>query len=288
MPKLPQIQTNQLSHPSGKIVDFEKFQQGIKPYTQIFALTGAGLSADSGIPVYRNHAGNWQRSDPIQHQEFLTQLDKRKRYWARSMLGWKYVTQAKPNPGHIALTKLEATRRLSLLVTQNVDGLHQRSGSHKVIDLHGSLNNVICLKCKAVTKRADLQIQLESLNPELAHYVAAMLPDGDANIDDYDPDQVTVPDCKSCGGVLKPDVVFFGDNVPKQRVAIAKEALLQSDAMLVVGSSLQVFSGYRFCKFAVELGKPIFCINQGLTRADELFEMKLTMDTSSALTRLFG
>jgi len=288
MPKLPRRQTNPQFHPHGKVANFEKFQQSIKPYTRIFVLTGAGLSADSGITVYRNYAGNWQRSDPIQHQEFLTQPNKRKRYWARSMLGWKYITQAEPNPGHFALTKLEASGRLSLLVTQNVDGLHQRSSSRRVVDLHGNLSDVICLQCETSTKRADIQIRLESLNPELASFVANMLPDGDADIDDYDLSQVTVPDCKTCGGILKPDVVFFGDNVPKQRVVLAKEALRQSDAMLVVGSSLQVFSGYRFCKFAVEFGKPIFCINQGLTRADELFELKLNMDTSSALTRLFG
>ena len=267
---------------------FEEFAQQIKKYSALFVLTGAGISADSGIPVYRDQSGNWQRSDPIQHQEFLTQSKKRKRYWARSMVGWKYVNQANPNQGHFALAKLEAAGRLSLLVTQNVDGLHQRSGSQNVIDLHGKLGEVICLECNQTITRAELQIRLESLNPELADYVAAFLPDGDSNIDDYDLDRVKVPECENCGGTLKPDVVFFGDNVPKQRVAKAKNALHQSDAMLTVGSSLQVFSGYRFCKLAAELKKPIFCVNQGLTRADDLFTNKLDMDTSTALTKLFG
>lgn len=266
---------------------FKEFAQRIKHYTQLFVLTGAGISAESGIPVYRDRSGKWQRSDPIQHQEFLSQPEKRKRYWARSMVGWRHVSQAKPTAGHLTLANLETTGRLSQLVTQNVDGLHQKAGSTKVIDLHGRLSEVICLDCAQTTSRAALQTRLESLNPDLTNYVAALLPDGDVDIDDYDLNKVIVPKCDSCGGILKPEVVFFGDNVPRARVEKATNALDRSDAMLVVGSSLQVFSGYRFCKQAAKSNTPIFCINLGHTRADDLFSAKLDMDAQQALIQLF-
>lgn len=252
----------------------------------IFVLTGAGISAESGIPTYRDHQGNWQRSDPIQHLEFLEQTSKRQRYWARSMVGWKHLQAAQPNRTHIGLAKWESIQKISLLVTQNVDGLHQRAGSRKVLDLHGRLSEVRCLGCDAVSSRDEMQTRLETVNPDLANFVAGYLPDGDADIDDYDMSSVKIPTCIGCGGVLKPDVVFFGGAVPKPSVEKAFAALSQSDAVLVIGSSLAVFSGFRFCRKAAETGVPIACINQGKTRADDLFSIKVEMAASDAISQL--
>lgn len=266
--------------------DFNIFKNFFDQHEKFFVLTGAGVSAASGIPTYRDHKGNWKRSDPIKHNEFIDQINMRKRYWARSMVGWKYVKKAEPSPAHRKLADLEAGNRIEMLVTQNVDGLHQRAGSKKTIDLHGRLDQVICMDCRALSKRADLQVQLEALNPPLAEFVATQLPDGDADIDDFDMTTVNIPDCQDCGGMLKPDVVFFGDNVPRARVKTAMDSLQNSDALLVVGSSLQVFSGYRFCKIAKQNGTPIGCINIGLTRADSLLSAKLIMDCSHALSLL--
>lgn len=252
----------------------------------IFVLTGAGVSAASGIPTYRDHLGNWQRSDPIKHLDFLQKPIQRKRYWARSMVGWKHVCAAQPNSSHCGLAKLEAENRIQTLVTQNVDGLHQLAGSSMVVDLHGRLDKVVCLDCQATSSRADLQQRLEIVNPALVNFVATLLPDGDADIDDYDMNSVVVPNCLQCSGTLKPDVVFFGDNVPKARVQEAMNSLSSSDGMLVVGSSLQVYSGFRFCKAASENSIPIACINQGLTRADNLISIKLVMDCNEAFQRL--
>lgn len=253
---------------------------------RLFVLTGAGISAESGIPTYRDHRGNWQRSNPIQHSEFIHRLDKRQRYWARSLVGWEYVARAQPNFVHFELARWEAEGFVNILVTQNVDSLHQKAGSKNVVELHGAMSDVVCMHCADISSRAALQPRLRSENPSLASFVAKALPDGDADIDDFDMSAVTVPDCEKCGGMLKPDVVFFGDNVPKERVDSTYQALENSDLLLVIGSSLQVFSGYRFCKRAVELGIPIACINQGDTRADGLFDVKVSLTASEALMQL--
>ena len=255
----------------------------------ILVLTGAGISASSGIPTYRDHQGNWQRSAPIQHNEFIAQKEKRQRYWARSLIGWEHVVRAKPNAAHFELARWEKTSRINLLVTQNVDSLHQRAGSENVVDLHGRLSDVVCMHCGDRTSRADLQETLIEDNPELTSFAARALPDGDADIDDYDMSTVVLPDCQKCGGMLKPDVVFFGDNVPNERVDMIYSALDKADLLLVIGSSLRVYSGYRFCKKAVELKVPIACINQGETRADELFDIKVKMAAGEALSQIkFG
>lgn len=267
-------------------VNINQMREFIADKHRIFVLSGAGISANSGIPTYRDHRGRWQRSDPIKHLEFLHQPLKRQRYWARSMVGWQHVQLAKPNVGHIGLATLESFGQTELLVTQNVDGLHQRAGSRDVIDLHGRLDRVVCLDCEQPTSRADMQAELEAANPALVDFCAQVLPDGDADIDDYEMSGVEVPACMHCGGILKPDVVFFGDNVPRERVERAMQALERADAVLVVGSSLQVYSGYRFCRAAAERDVPIACINFGSTRADGLFSLKLEMDCGEAMQKL--
>lgn len=220
---------------------------------------------------------------PIQHADFISKQRSRQRYWARSMVGWQLMDRAEPNPAHRALARLEERQLLAQLVTQNVDTLHQQAGSNGVIALHGRVDQVICLQCHGVFSRADLQSILTRDNPGLHEYAARALPDGDADIDDYDMTSVKVPVCDLCGGTLKPNVVFFGDSVPKRRVDQCVASLNASDALLVVGSSLQVYSGYRFCQLAAEQGKPIYCINLGETRADHLFVEKLEADVVDTL-----
>ncbi|MGI9292449.1 MAG: NAD-dependent protein deacetylase [Pseudomonadales bacterium] len=253
---------------------------------RLWVLTGAGVSTDSGIPAYRDRRGRWLRSDPIQHQDFIHNHSARQRYWARGLLGWQYVQQAQPNAAHNALAKMEKAGRITQLVTQNVDGLHQAAGNQAVIDLHGRLQRVICLQCNATSARAAMQHRLVAANPQLGNSVSSIRPDGDAEVDALDLSQVTVPNCQTCDGILKPDVVFFGASVPKPRVRQALDSLTAADALLVVGSSLQVFSGYRFCKAAQQLGKPIAIINQGVTRADAIATLKIEQNCGAALTEL--
>lgn len=260
----------------------------LRQHPRLTVLTGAGCSFNSGIPTYRDQLGQWQRSEPIQHQAFLNEHRSRQRYWARSLVGWQHVCRAKPNGAHCALAHMEHQGRLEGLITQNVDGLHQQAGSNRVIDLHGRLDRVICLSCHTSISRADLQHRLAADNPQLVDYVAAAGPDGDADVDILDLSGVVVPDCTHCGGVLKPDVVFFGDNVPRQRVQEAMDHLQSSDALLVVGSSLMVFSGFRFCRQAAEWGKPIAIVNRGVTRADKLAALKIECDCDSLLEQVVG
>ena len=255
-------------------------------YPRWFVLTGAGVSTDSGIPGYRDDEGQWQRRPPVTVQEFLGSEGARRRYWARSMAGWPLLAGAQPNAAHRALARLEAARRLHALVTQNVDGLHQRAGSAAVIELHGSVGRVRCLSCAARVSREDLQRTLEADNPAFAAATANAAPDGDADLEPGGLDDFRVPGCARCGGTLKPDVVFFGEGVPRDRVDAAMQALGQADAMLVVGSSLMVYSGYRFCERAAAIGKPIAAINRGRTRADHLFALKVEQSCADALTRL--
>ena len=255
-------------------------------YRRLFVLTGAGVSADSGIPHYRDEDGHWKRRAPVMLQDFLCSEATRQRYWARSMIGWPVVARAQPNAAHVALASLEAMQRLNLLVTQNVDGLHQRAGSTDVIELHGNIRRVICLECGAAQPRETVQLTLSEQNPAFVDAVAETAPDGDADLEHRGLDGFRVPQCGQCGGMLKPDVVFFGEGVPRDRVNAALAALAEADAMLVVGSSLMVYSGYRFCEHARELGKPIAAINRGRTRADHLFTLKVGHGCAEALTDL--
>jgi len=258
----------------------------VRQHRRLFVLTGAGVSADSGIPGYRNENGEWKRRAPVMLQDFLRSAAARQRYWARSMIGWPLIARAQPNAAHHALASLETAQRLHLLVTQNVDGLHQRAGSTGVIELHGNISGVICLDCGVEQSRAALQRTLEEDNPAFADAGAAAAPDGDADLEPARLDGFRVPHCGRCGGMLKPDVVFFGEGVPRDRVDAALTALEEADAMLVIGSSLMVYSGYRFCEHANRAGKPIAAINRGRTRADDLFTLKVERACAEMLTTL--
>ncbi|MGD2083185.1 MAG: NAD-dependent protein deacetylase [Chromatiales bacterium] len=255
-------------------------------HPRLCVLTGAGISTGSGIPDYRDRSGAWKRPAPVQYRDFLAGHGTRQRYWARSLVGWRWFEQARPNGGHRALACLERCGRVDRLITQNVDRLHQRAGSERVVDLHGRLDRVTCLGCGAMTARASLQARLAEENPAFARLEAAAGPDGDANVGALDFGAFRVPDCEVCGGILKPDVVFFGEGVPRHRVVGARTAVLASDALLVVGSSLMVYSGFRFCRLARDHGLPIAAVNLGRTRADELFDLKLHAECTTALDTL--
>jgi NAD-dependent SIR2 family protein deacetylase len=268
---------------AGIAQDFVDF---IEEHPSLFVLTGAGLSTLSGIPDYRDAQGNWKRRQPVLAQDFLRSEAVRRRYWARSMVGWPVIAGARPNPGHAALARLEAASRVHQLVTQNVDGLHQRAGSARVIELHGSIAGVRCLACQHELPRERMQAMLFDTNPEWGRLRADTAPDGDADIEPENLEAFVVPPCPLCDGILKPTVVFFGDSVPRERVAVTMEALANADAMLVVGSSLMVYSGYRFCEHAQRQGKPIAAINMGQTRADHLLSLKVERPCAEALAEL--
>lgn len=255
-------------------------------HPRLFVITGAGCSTDSGIPDYRDLRGGWKRPQPVTYQAFVGELATRQRYWARSLVGWRRFGSASPNVTHHALARLEAQGRLALLLTQNVDGLHQAAGSRNVIDLHGRLDRVRCLGCEQRLARTDVQTMLLASNPAWAGLNAADAPDGDADLDDQDFSNFVIPPCPCCGGMLKPDVVFFGENVPRARVDEANLALETADAVLVVGSSLMVFSGYRFVNAASKAGKPIAAVNLGHTRADALLTLKVELPCAEALAFL--
>jgi NAD-dependent SIR2 family protein deacetylase len=257
----------------------------VRDAPRLFVLTGAGCSTGAGIPDYRDEKGEWKHRPPVQFQDFVSSHAARQRYWARSLVGWARVSAARPTAAHTALAALERNGAVTALVTQNVDGLHQKAGSASVIDLHGRLDTVRCLECGATVSRAAIQTELVTRNPRWERMDAVDLPDGDAQLDGPF-DDVSVPSCRPCGGTLKPDVVFFGENVPKARVADCYEALEEADGVLVVGSSLTVFSGYRFCLAAAELGKKVALVNRGRTRADELAHVKVEGDCGDVLHAL--
>ena len=252
---------------------------------RLVVLTGAGLSTDSGIPDYRGPGSRSRTSRPMTYQEFLSGPSARQRYWARSHLGWSRMGGAAPNAGHRALAAVDP----ELLITQNVDGLHEVAGSRRLVALHGRIADVVCLSCRRTSSRAALATRMVSANPGYAarHAGAEVRPDGDVELEDTA--DFVVPDCSSCGGVLKPDVVFFGENVPADRVQRcydAVDALTPDDALLVVGSSLTVMSGLRFVRRAAKAGVPIVITNRGATRGDDLATVKLEVGCSEFLTAL--
>lgn len=252
-------------------------------HPRLLVLTGAGCSTAAGIPDYRDAEGAWKRDEPMRFQLFVADELARKRYWARSMVGWRTMAQARPTAAHRALARLESAGRIRLLVTQNVDGLHDAAGSAGVIDLHGRIDTVCCLGCGSRSPRPVLQEELARRNPSWAVLDARSAPDGDSDLDRLDFAPFDVPACSRCGGLLKPDVVFFGESVPRERVAAVRAALAQADAMLVAGSSLMVYSGYRFVEDAVAAGKPVAVVNIGRTRADHLLTLKVEYDVGRAL-----
>jgi len=257
----------------------------IARHRRLFVLTGAGCSTKSGIPDYRDADGAWKRQPPVTLQALVGDAGSYRRYWARSFIGWPRFGCAQPNPSHVALAEWEHRGGMSLLVTQNVDGLHQRAGSSAVVDLHGRLDEVACLGCGERLPRDAVQAHLDDANPGWTARPAAFAPDGDADIGDDAVARFRPPHCGRCGGLLKPDVVFFGENVPRARYERAREALRAADAMLVVGSSLMVYSGFRFARMAREAGLPLAILNRGSTRADALATLKLGGECGAVLSR---
>ena len=252
---------------------------------RVAVVSGAGVSTGSGIPDYRDRNGNWKHTQPMQYSEFVGSDRARQRYWARSFTGWSRIAGARPNRAHTALAAMESMGKVETLITQNVDGLHSRAGSRNVIDLHGRLSSVRCLTCRKNTPRYDWQRQLADANPGWRALADFFAPDGDAGLANDDVHRFTVPAC-ACGGIMKPDVVFFGESVPRERVAAAIEATDRADALLVVGSSLMVFSGYRFAKRAAETGKPVGILNRGRTRADDIAALKIDANCEDVLAHV--
>ena len=270
------------------VMSDSRLEDFISAHRRLFVLTGAGCSTGSGIPDYRDEQGAWKRTPPVTYQAFVGDGITRRRYWARSLVGWPRIAQAQPNAAHRALAALEAQGRCSQLLTQNVDGLHQAAGSRAVIDLHGRLDAVVCLGCGASSSRADVQRRLAEANPAWAGLAAGAAPDGDADLEDRDFATFQVPACDACGGMLKPDVVFFGENVPRIRVDAAMAQLAQADGMLVVGSSLMVYSGLRFVHAAVRAQIPVAAVNLGRTRADDLLRFRMAAPCGDALRFLLA
>lgn len=243
---------------------------------RFLVLTGAGISTSSGIPDYRDSEGVRRGKAPMMYQEFLATPQARRRYWARAMLGWPRVRIAQPNKAHWALATLQQRERISGLITQNVDALHDQAGSHEVIELHGSLHWVLCLDCQQRTERDGVQRVMEDQNPYLVGVDAVQAPDGDTLLDPAFEERFQVPHCPYCNGQrLKPDVVFFGENVAQPTAAKAMAAVAHAEGLLVVGSSLMAYSAFRLCKAMVEQGKPVIAINLGKTRGDELLQVKI-------------
>ncbi|MHC8943414.1 NAD-dependent protein deacetylase [Advenella incenata] len=264
------------------IADLQAF---VQQHAGLLVITGAGCSTDSGIPAYRDTEGAWMRPPPMTFQQFMGTQAARQRYWARSMVGWSMFSGGKPNTAHQALQSLESKGYTGLLVTQNVDGLHRQAGQSRLLELHGSLANVVCMDCNSRLERVDYQQQLLIENPAWADMTAVMAPDGDVDLE-ADFSCFRIPACGRCGGILKPDVVFFGEAVPRLRVDAVYQALEQASAVLVVGSSLMVYSGYRFVRDAVRQGKPVAAITLGRTRADAVLALKLNTACGPLLTAL--
>ena len=265
------------------MTDLQALQDFVESHHRLFVLTGAGCSTGSGIPDYRDANGQWKRLQPMTYQAFMAEEATRRRYWARSFIGWRRFEAASPNGAHRALARLETLGKCKLLLTQNVDGLHQAAGSAAVIDLHGRLDQLRCMHCDRRFPRGEFQAELVSLNPGWKAVTAAQAPDGDADLDGVDFSAFAVPACARCGGILKPDVVFFGESVPRERVQTALAHLETADAVLVVGSSLMVYSGFRFVDTAARAGKPIAAVNIGRTRADDLLTLKIEAECEAAL-----
>ena len=266
--------------PAAILADF------VGKHRRLFVLTGAGVSTASGIPAYRDTTGAWRRTPPVFLQDFIRSHAARQRYWARSALGWPRIAAARPNAAHRALAELQRAGAVARLVTQNIDGLHGQAGSTDAVELHGNLDRVTCLACGRGFARSRIQHRLEVDNARLVDARARIAPDGDADVDPSLIADFRIPACDECGGLLKPGVVFFGEAVSRALVDDALRSLDESDAMLVAGSSLMVYSGYRFCEAARAMGKPIAAINLGRTRADALLELKVEQPCADALAGL--
>ncbi|MGZ9928612.1 NAD-dependent protein deacetylase [Streptomyces sp. NC-S4] len=252
----------------------------------VLVLSGAGLSTESGIPDYRGEGGSLRRHTPMTYQEFTTSVHARRRYWARSHLGWRTFGRARPNTGHRAVAAFGRHGLLSAVITQNVDGLHQAAGSEDVVELHGSLNRVVCLSCGAFSTRRELARRLEEANAGFEPVAARLNPDGDADLTDEQAAGFTVMPCSKCGGILKPDVVFFGENVPPHRVERCRELVDAAASLLVLGSSLTVMSGLRFVRQAAQAGKPVLIVNRDPTRGDRHAATRVALPLGATLAAL--
>src|SRR5690348_804002 len=265
------------------VPDVERLAAWMDGRSRMAVITGAGVSTGSGIPDYRDGDGNWKRSPPVQYRDFVESAAVRRRYWARSFAGWPMFAAAQPSAAHVALARLERAGLVGELVTQNVDRLHQRAGSRNVIDLHGRLDVVRCLACNDRTPRDTFQERLREANPDWNSSTARIAPDGDADLADVDFHRFVIPACRICGGVLKPDVVFYGESVPREVSTAAMAAVESADGVLVAGSSLMVWSSFRLVRAAVQRGIPVVAVNRGRTRADDLFAFKLDGECGAVL-----
>lgn len=254
----------------------------------VLVLSGAGLSTESGIPDYRGEGGSLGRHTPMTYQDFTADAQARRRYWARGHLGWRTFGRARPNAGHRAVAAFARSGLLSGVITQNVDGLHQAAGSEDVVELHGSLDRVVCLSCGAVSSRHELALRLEEANAGFDPVAAAINPDGDADLTDAQVGDFRVMPCVSCGGILKPDVVFFGESVPPPRVEHCRQLVREATSLLVLGSSLTVMSGLRFVRQASEAGKPVLIVNRDPTRGDRHALTRVALPLGTALTTVAG
>ncbi|CAG9857476.1 unnamed protein product [Phyllotreta striolata] len=270
--------------------DVDALRQFIRDSKQILVLTGAGISTESGIPDYRSEeVGLYARTNhkPIQHQEFLRHPHIRRRYWARNFVGWDAFRQRQPNPVHYSIRNLELDlNKVSRVVTQNVDNLHYKAGSRNVVELHGSGYRVICLNCRRLYDRDRIQEELRESNPHMPEAITMIRPDGDVDIPQEAVEGFRPPSCGSCDHPLKPDIVFFGDNVPKERVQAVRDAVTSSDALLVLGTSLSVFSSYRIVLQGVEEKKKIAMVNIGKTRGDGVVDLKIAARCGDVLPKI--
>lgn len=252
----------------------------------VLVLSGAGISTESGIPDYRGEGGSLSRHTPMTYQDFTASAQARRRYWARSHLGWRAFGRARPNPGHRAVAAFGRHGLLAGVITQNVDGLHQAAGSKGVVELHGGLARVVCLSCGAFSPRRELAQRLEEANVGFEPVAAGINPDGDADLTDEQVADFRVLPCAICGGILKPDVVFFGENVPPHRVEHCRQLVGEAASLLVLGSSLTVMSGLRFVRQAAQAKKPVLIVNRDPTRGDRHALTRVTLPLGAALTAL--
>ncbi|MFF0835532.1 MULTISPECIES: NAD-dependent protein deacetylase [unclassified Streptomyces] len=252
----------------------------------VLVLSGAGISTESGIPDYRGEGGSLTRHTPMTYQEFTADARARRRYWARSHLGWRTFGRARPNAGHRAVAAFERHGLLSGVITQNVDRLHQAAGTEDVVELHGSLDRVVCLSCGALSPRRELARRLEEANPGFDPVAAGINPDGDADLTDDQVGDFRVLPCTVCGGILKPDVVFFGEAVPPARVEHCRALVREASSLLVLGSSLTVMSGLRFVRQAAQAEKPVLIVNRDPTRGDRHARTRVALPLGAALTSL--
>jgi NAD+-dependent protein deacetylase sirtuin 4 len=259
---------------------------GLLAGRRVLLLSGAGISTESGIPDYRGPAARARPVKPITFREFMSGADARARYWSGSLVGWPRIARAVPNAGHAAAARMERAGALLGVITQNVDGLHQAAGSCRVVELHGSLSEAGCVGCGAVVQRGDLQQRMLRDNPAWAGAAGDATPDGDTRLDASHLPAFVVPSCPDCGGILKPRVVFFGENVPPEVTGQAFRLLDEAEVLLVAGSSLAVYSGFRFVERAARDGKPVAIVNEGETRGDSLAALRLDLPLGEALPLL--